>query len=418
MKASSSPVAKADRIVLLDVLRGLAVFGILMVNMPLFFQPMVTMLQGYSGSASTADFISEIIIKVFFEGKFYVMFSMLFGYGFYLFMHKSAPTDASILPVFRRRIFFLLLFGVLHVVLLWPGDILIFYALFGFVLLLFRHVSDRGLIRWAVAFSLIPVVLTTLFALFFQLAMMVPEAAEELERNFQSGLEHTNEMIASVSVAYTSGSFSDIAHARIKEWRTMLPGVLFFYPMVLAMFLTGFWAARRGLMKHVGDHLPFFRKARLWGLAVGLPTSILYYIGYINAPGQSLNMFSALSTAGHIFGGFFLSLAYISTIVLLIHKGKLKKFSYLLAPVGRMALTNYLLHSIICTTIFLPYGLGLFGKITHWQGIILVLIIFGLQIPFSRWWLSKFRFGPFEWLWRSLTYLKWQPFIIRQIPAA
>ncbi len=418
MTTTSTPVSRKDRIMQIDVLRGLAIFGILMVNMQIFHTPIITMLQGYGGSASTADFISQLFIKLFFEGKFYVMFSMLFGYGFYLFMHKQTDEGVSIVPFFRRRLFYLLLFGILHVVLLWPGDILIFYALFGFVLLLYRNVSDRGLIKWAIWLSLIPVIFTALAALMIQLAMMVPEAAAEAQQGIQENMERTQNMMQEFIAIYTNGSFTEIAMVRVREWTVMLPGLLFFYPMVLAMFLIGFWAARKGLVKNIQDHLGFFQKAFWWGLVLGLPLSVAYFWGYTKAEGQMPGPIMLLSSTAHIYGGFFLSLAYVSAIVLLVQRGKLKRFSHLLAPVGRMALTNYLMHSIICTTLFLPYGFGLFGQITHWQGIIISIAIFSVQIPLSRWWLNRFRFGPFEWLWRSLTYLKWQPFIIRQIPAA
>jgi uncharacterized protein len=117
-----------------------------------------------------------------------------------------------------------------------------------------------------------------------------------------------------------------------------------------------------------------------------------------------------LSTTSHIIGGISFGMMYVSIVALLFAKGKQKFLTQALAPVGRMALTNYLLHSIITAILFLPFGFGLFGKMEVWQGIVLTVLIFALQIPFSRFWLNRFHYGPFEWFWRSLTYMKIQPF--------
>ncbi len=409
MKSFSAPVKPDERIILLDVLRGLAIFGVLMVNMQIFYRPMTIYLLGYTGSASTLDLMAELFIKFFFEGKFYVLFSMLFGYGFYLFMQKQNPQGNSIVPVFRRRLFVLLVFGALHITLLWVGDILLVYAVFGFFLLLFRKVSDRGLIKWSAWLAMVPVIITGLLALMIHLIMLIPEAASEVSHALEEGVATSARLVENAVNTYSNGNFAALISMRWTEYRIMLPGLLFFYPMVLAMFLLGTWAARKGIIKNYGQHIPFFRKLRWWSIGLGLPLSAVYTWTYLHAQTQVPDAISVLNTFTHIISGLLLSLFYVSTIVLLTQEGKLKRFSRWLAPVGRMALTNYLLHSIICTTLFLPYGLGLFMKINHWQGILISVLIFALQIPFSNWWLGQFRFGPFEWLWRSLTYFKWQP---------
>ena len=410
MNSSVTPVAQSERIVLLDVLRGLAIFGILMVNMQIFYRPVSHMLAGYPGFVSVADTISEIVIKFFFEGKFYVIFSMLFGYGFWLFINKPAPEGKSTIPVFRRRVFFLLLFGVLHVVLLWAGDILVFYALFGFLLIAFRRKSERGLLRWAFWLAIIPVVLMIFFVGLTMLAMMNPEAGEAVDASLQERMNFMESILGKATAAYSSGSFGEIVSVRLTEYQLLLPGIFFFYPMVFAMFLVGVWAARKGIIRNPEYHLPFFRKVFWRGLAVGLLANTVYTYSYFHTSAAMANIYAVLLTAGHIIGGISFGMAYVSAIVLLANKGRLSGFGSLMAPVGRMALTNYLMQSIICTTIFLSYGFGLFGSITAWQGILLTMIIFGFQVYFSRLWLRHFSYGPFEWLWRSLTYLKIQPF--------
>ncbi len=410
MKSIITPTSPGQRIDMLDVLRGFAIFGILMVNMHIFYQPMTRMLLGYTGTEPLLNITGEQLVKFFFEGKFYVLFSMLFGYGFWLFINRSSGDGNSIIPTYRLRVFFLFLFGVAHVVLLWAGDILLFYALFGFLLILFRKVTDRGLVKWAVWLALIPGILTLFFAMLITLASLHPESKAAVDASMQAQTNAVKTLIDQSAEAYTHGSFNEIMVARLREYQAMLPGMVFFYPTVLAMFLIGVWAARKQLIQNYREHLPFFRKTLLWGIIIGIPANLLFAYAYTRAPASEMGFWSFISTLTHTAGGITFSLLYVSAIILLSAKGKLFWFRRNLAPVGRMALTNYLMHSIICTTIFLSYGLGLFGKFNAWEGMLLALIIFGLQIPFSKFWLKYYHYGPFEWLWRSLTYLQWQPF--------
>ena len=410
MTAHSHPVSAAGRIKILDMLRGLAIFGILMVNMQIFYQPMTNMVLGYQRPDAAINLFSDVFIKFVFEGKFYVMFSLLFGYGFYIFMNKKTDEGSSIMPFYRRRVLFLLLFGLLHVILLWPGDILVFYALFGLILILFRGKKDASLVKWAIWLGVIPSVLVGFFALMLGLASLNPEAGAQIQAGMMEGVEQTQLRVEQVAAVYATGSFTEILRARMWEYQTMLPGMIFFYPMVLAMFLLGYWAGRKQLIRNYQDHLPFFRRAAWWGLGVGIILNLLFVLGFLNGLRQVPDVYAFLTTVGSTFGGFFLSLFYISGLVLLSARNKTTRLQWLLAPVGRMALTNYLLQSVICTTLFYGYGFGLFGKISSFEGILITLLIFGLQIPLSHFWLKRFHYGPMEWLWRSLTYLKLQPF--------
>jgi len=410
MNSTVSPVKQANRIILLDALRGFAIFGILMVNFPIMFQPVTSVLLGSQSDGSMLYNLSEWFIKFFFEGKFYVIFSMLFGYGFWLFMNKKADEGKSITPIFKRRLLFLLLFGALHVVLLWAGDILVYYALFGFILLLFRRVSDRGLIKWAIWIGAIPGVLAVFSATMVGLASVNPDVSTEIKVGFAESVAFLESFNQKASEIYSSGTFSEIIKIRLAEYGMLLPGLLFFYPVVLSMFLVGFWAARRGIVSNYTNHIPFFRRVFWWGIGVGVVTSTLYAISFQYAVPSIPGTWEAINTVSHTLGGVFLGLCYVSAIVLLHAKGRAGGLMKLLAPVGRMALTNYLMHSIIAVILFHSIGFGLFGHIELWHGVLLSFLIFALQIPFSILWLRHFRFGPFEWLWRSLTYLKLQPF--------
>jgi uncharacterized protein len=405
-----SPLKQTERITVIDALRGFALFGILMVNIHLMYEPMTQMMLGAKPDASVLQIIGESIVKFFFEGKFYVIFSMLFGFGFYIFMNKSTDSNTSALPVFRRRLFFLLLFGVAHISLLWAGDVLFYYSLFGFILILFRKSSDKKIIKWAVAFALIPIILISLMTVGVSLASQVPEVKAEMDVQFQSSLVVMSELVERASLVYSTGSFHEIVSVRVEEYLNLLAGSLMsFCPVILAMFLLGYLAARKGIIKNYMNNLPVFKTIFRWGLAVGIITSGLYAVSFRNATLMVPSAWSLLASTMHIIGGISLGLCYVSGIVILFINGKAGFFSNYLAPVGRMALTNYLVQSITTAFLFHSYGLGLFGKISVWQGMAIVVVIFALQIVFSRWWLSRYQFGPFEWLWRSLTYWKFQP---------
>jgi uncharacterized protein len=380
-----------------------------MVNMPLMNGPIVIILSDVKLWTDLPNQLASMFIKIFFESKFYVLFSLLFGYGFWLFFNKTMPEGKSVIPLYRRRVFFLLLFGVAHMTLLWPGDILIFYALFGFLLLLFRKTPDRKLVKWALGFILVPVSLNAIMVFFVFLAGFSPEAKSAMEASFAENNRHITAIVNKALEVYPSGNFADLVNMRLKEYGMLLPGILFFYPNVMAMFLLGQYAARKGYLRHPEQHLTFFRRIFIRGLAIGLPLNLVYASIYSMEQMNQPSVYSLLAAICVGFGGPALTLAYVSGIVLLVSKDRLKSFSAKLAPVGRMALTNYLTHSIVASVLYLSYGFALYGKVNIWQGILITVAIFLLQIPLSNWWLKHFRFGPFEWLWRSLTYLQWQP---------
>jgi len=411
MSQHLSPTRSNERIVVLDVLRGFAILGILMVNMQWMNAPVAISFSSVHLWTGFPDQIGKFIIHTFFEGKFYVLFSMLFGYGFYLFLQKPSDNHRLNVRIYVWRLILLIFFGVAHVLLLWPGDILIWYGLLGLLLVLFRKVSDRGLIKWAIGILLIPPVLTALATLLMSLAMMNPEAAEEIRAVYEDQASSMAIMIGKALDIYAQGNFAEIFRMRMEEYALLLPAVFFFYPNVLAMFLVGQYAARKGYLNNIAAHEEFFKKVLYYGLFIGLPANIAYGILAMNVTMNEMSLLVVIANFLSGFGGPLLTATYVSFIVLLFHRGQFSTRAKWLAPVGRMALTNYLSHSIIAAFLFHSYGLGLYGEVPVWQGIILTLVIFALQIPLSIFWLKHFRFGPFEWLWRSLTYLKWQPML-------
>ena len=410
MAMKYGPLHQSERIELIDATRGIALFGILMVNMLYMYEPMSQVMLGAKPDASVQQIIAESFIKFFFEGKFYVIFSMLFGFGFWVFLNKSKENEKSSLPVFKRRLLFLLLFGLAHIVFLWAGDILLYYSLFGFLLILFRKASDKNIMRWAVILALMPTILTSLMVLAVSLFTRSPEIKAEIDSQLQDNVIVMEDLVERATSIYSSGSFSEIISVRMEEFFTMLGGSLFFFcPVILAMFLIGFLVARRGIVSNYETNLPLFEKVFWWGLSIGVITNVLYTVSYRYSSMNVPDGWSLLTTSMHTFGGISLGLCYISGISILFIKGKAGLLIKYFAPIGRMALTNYLMQSIICSILFHSYGLGFYGKVEVWQGIVLAVLIFALQVQLSRWWLSRFRFGPFEWLWRSLTYFRLQP---------
>jgi len=410
MKTTAQPIQSSERIDLIDVLRGFAVFGILMVNMPLMFEPILSMFNGVSPDAPWHETFLRAIVLVLFTGKFYILFSFLFGFGFWIFIHKGGEQRPELVPIFRRRLFFLLLFGIAHITFLWPGDILFYYALFGFLLVFFRNTPDRKALWWMLIFIFLPSILTGLIVGLLNLVSGIPGVQQEIDNAFTEQAAAMAELVDRAREVYSSGTFTEIMAMNWEQWTNLLNGIVFFYPTVLGMFIFGYMVARRGVFSNLQEHLPLLKKVLTWSLFVAVIGNALLLFSHSKADFNRFDNWMIVNMIASQVGGVALMLVYVCGFALLFANGKAMLLSKLLAPVGRMALTNYISHSLITAILFLSWGFGLFGKLQMWQGVLLTLGIYAVQIPFSRWWLSKFHFGPLEWLWRSLTYLKLQPF--------
>lgn len=385
------PVAQAERIHILDVLRGFAIFGILAVNIYGMSSP--NFLPGYIESEMPwYDELAKTLMLFFAEGKFYVIFSFLFGLGFSVQLTRAESKGKDVRSFYPRRLWVLFGFGLLHAVFFFIGDILRHYALLGFALLAFRKRSDRTLIIWAGVF----------FVLGFLLVALMGGPAG-------SGGELPEEMMDIVAMArgvYNSNSFLQVVLFQVF-------GAIFSFFIILltqggsvmALFLLGLLVGRTRFFERLTENHSLLKKMALWGLLAGLALNALFVFSTENI---------WLSSIGYAFGAPILSVAYVSGLCLL----SLTAFgSKLLAPigkVGRMALSNYISHSVVCSFLFNGYGLGWYeqvGPAGLWG---IVFAVYIIQIPISVWWLSRFQFGPLEWLWRSLTYKQRQPFKIQQ----
>lgn len=403
------PLRGKERVEILDFLRGIAIFGILIVNMSYFNTPFFTQMGNYTMWGDIPNKVTQYLIWFFLEGKFYPLFAVLFGIGFYFFIQKASDTLRPFLFRYRMRLLYLLLFGILHAVLLWHGDILVIYALFGFVMTWFHKRSDKTLIVWAIIFIILPIIMIAALVGLINLAMQIPEMAEGMEEGFREQSRYVEETIEKAMVVYPTGSFSEILRMRLSEYSTMLNGIFFVFPNVMSLFLIGIILGRKKVFLDMSTALRVLRKVFWWCLPVAIILGATYVYSMETVSYTSLNWSLLLMVTSSLIGGPAMMFVYMYLLVLMYHKGVFGKIAGAIAKTGRMAFTNYLAQSIICTTIYLSYGLGLYGQVNIWQGILLACAIFGLQLLWSHYWLGRYRFGPFEWLWRSMTYARWQP---------
>jgi uncharacterized protein len=400
-----APVAASERIDVMDILRGFALLGILLVNMGIFSFPFLATLTGTPRGNSPLDAAAEFIIQWLATGKFYPLFSFLFGAGMTLQMARIEERGGKVGRFMARRLLILMGFGLLHALLIWNGDILFIYGLTGLALVLFRKLEPKMLLIWAGVLFAIPFVLALLSA--GSTALLGGMAAGGAQGFDTMGFLREFEQRA-IQV-YGSGTWSEIFVWRAIEWLIFLVFTLFGqWLQLLALFLVGMVFIKRGYLQNTSEHLPLFRRGLRLGLGIGLPANFI--IALLDASGSSMtSVLPALGQAMALLAGPLLTLGYISAFVLLTQSEAWRQRCAPLAAAGRMALSNYLVQSIVCTLIFYSFGLGLYGQVGAFAGLVLSVVIWLVQLPISMLWLSKFRFGPFEWLWRTLTYGKAQP---------
>lgn len=405
-----APTQSVERNQTIDILRGFALFGILLVNMELFAHPPQLVVMPRE-AASAIDSAAAWLVRFVAEGKFYSLFSLLFGLGFALQMTRAEDKGARFAPLYLRRLVILLGIGLIHAFFISVGDILAAYALLGFALLLFRKAKPKTLLIWAVILLTLPILFYALGVGAIELGRSAgPEIAAEIDRSFAEQRAAYLTEIERAYRVYADGNFAEITAQRAQDMLFRGLGSLFLAPSIFAMFLIGLWFARRGLFQNIEANLPFFRRLLWWGLAVGVVGNFIY----ASLMGPSLPRFIPtptllIATLGQTVGAPALCLFYVAALTLLARQPAWQQRLRPLALTGRMALSNYLGQSIICTLIFYGYGLGLFGQVGKAPGLLLVVVIYTAQVLISAWWMQRFQFGPAEWLWRTLTYMKPQP---------
>ncbi len=395
------PITAQARFHYLDVIRGLALLGILLANMSAFSQPVIySELLNIELWSTSIDHFAATMVDWIVQGKFYTTFSFLFGVGFMIFLSKAEAKGYSPQFLFTKRVSVLLVFGLIHATLIWWGDILVTYAVCGFLLMLFYRMNARKVFIWAISLWGIIIFLNTALTL-------VQVYMESSYSEFISDLDGEYRILYEQAfMIYGEGSWSSIITRNIADWNFMVANMLIFAPFViLPMFLLGVYAYKRGIIQEPQQHLPWLRKLWLTSLVLGVVFSIIKY-AYSSMDATSAGIGSFI---GETIGDASLSICYITTVVLLYLQGKASSLFNALAWAGRMALTNYIMQSIVCTVLFYNFGFGLYGQVGAASCVLIALILFGIQLYTSRWWLTRYQWGPAEWLWRKLTYGSLQP---------
>ncbi|GGD50847.1 DUF418 domain-containing protein [Lacimicrobium alkaliphilum] len=400
----------AERIVLLDALRGFALLGILLMNIEYFQRPLQAIMLGFDVRQQGADYAVAWFSFTFVQGKFYTLFSFLFGLGFVVFMDRAISKTSGVRMLFIRRLVILMLIGVAHLLLIWGGDILHLYGFLGVFLLFFINSTVKKLCKWGLAFNLvIPLLMLWLGALALQGAMSIPGTAAEMQSEFEQDRVTLLGDIARADSIYASGSYWQAVQWRLHEWYAMYldGGLLFFGPVVFGAFLIGAAFGRAGVFASLSANRVLFKRLVLWGYGLGLPATLVWGVkGQTLEPLYPTVEYATMMSVSQI-ANLALCLAYIGTFSLLYLRGA--KWVTYLAPAGRMALTNYLLQSVVFTMLFYGYGAGLYGEFGRAATTLMALAFYALQLWLSHVWLQRFRMGPTEWCWRVLTYGRIQP---------
>jgi len=384
--AVRGPTPPGERIAVVDGLRGFAVLGILVVNMSVFKSTAAYTPTAYGEWTAALDRLVADVTLFAATGKFYPLFTFLFGLGFHLQLERAEARGVPFAGRFVRRMVFLLVIGLAHGYLLWSGDILAKYALAGVFLLLFRRFGPKALVAWAVSIVI---------AAFLLSGVVAQEAGGLVE-----------ELKATAAHVYSTGSYLEIrqfASFELQYAFRPLP-LISLLGIILSYFLAGLAVGRTGLFRSPERQVGRLRRLMPWLLGVGLLGNLLMLVALRGAEPGGLTPRVLLGSFALLVGGPCLAASFVCGMVLLFQRPRWRRVLRPLTAVGRMALTNYLLQSVVCTTLFYGYGLGLYGAVGPARGLGISLVIFGLQILFSRAWLRRFRFGPVEWLWRTATY--------------
>lgn len=379
------PVKEQNRIVWIDIVRGFAILGIFIVNVGAFSAPYFLYGGAENAWSEPIEQFIQMLIDVFFQGSFYTLFSILYGFSWQLMKDRLDIKEINYAAFLFRRQLILVGIGMVHAFLIWHGDILLSYGLIGLLLLFFIEVKDRTLLLWAVLLLVGSVSIFTISL--YQVRYLL------------GGINET--AISQAIESYSSTQLSVILGQNLQDWSNANSGIAFIFLIItlLPLFLLGMYIARKQWL-----HDPRKHQQTLWRL---LKISFFLFILLKLGP-YSIGNPLWLSYLQDNLGGAASALFYIVLITLISQSALGLKIVMPFKYVGRMALSNYILQSVFCFILFYGIGFGLYGSIKPSIAILIVIVFYSLQIIGSKWWLSRFRFGPLEWIWRSLSYKKKQ----------
>lgn len=401
-----NPTKQAERIHSLDLLRGIALLGILIMNIQSFAMPPAAYLNPTAyGDLEGINRWVWTLSHIFADQKFMALFSMLFGAGILLVSDRAVAKTGRSAGLHYARNAGLLVIGLIHAHLIWFGDILVGYALCGFFVYLFRNRKPRTMLIFGLLFFSVHPLLYALTD--YSLAFMTPADLAEIK----SGWAPSHELIREEIAAFT-GSLSEQIRANSAaalEMETLVFMLLFVW-RITGLMLIGMALYRWGVLS-AGRSRGFYLRGMVFAFGAGFSLVLFGLMRNIEADfAMEYSMFTG--SLWNYWGSLFVAFGYMC-VVMLISKGGgfLQRIGMIrrLEAVGQMALTNYIMHSVIGVMIFFGIGFGLFGQVDRWVQILIVFGIWTMQLMWSKPWLERFRFGPLEWLWRSATYRSWQP---------
>ncbi len=395
----AAPVSAAERIEVLDTIRGFALLGIFIMNMPAFN---TSLFLGFDASQWPQwwDRGTETVRDVIFSGKFNSMFSMLFAIGFTIQLGRlQAREPQRATRIYLRRLFWLFVFGVVHACVFWAGDVLHMYAILGLLLLGLQRLSDRAIVALIVA------------CLLFPAAMGAIRFVTSTPEDIQAIVAVTQQSISADNAAFGHGTFLDTVR---RSTEAML--IFYKYPVRLGMiagyvqFLTtvllGLLLGRHRFFQNIAGQLPLVRRIQWWALGIGVVCGSAFVIWRSVTPDpMQPSVWRIVAGTGYVIGRVSIMIFYVATIVRAVCNERWRRRLAPITIAGRMPLSNYLLQTLIGALLFYNWGLGLWGKVGPALDLLLaVAIFFVIQVPLTRWWLNRFAQGPMEYLWRVLTY--------------
>lgn len=406
---SLAPITSNDRIQTLDVVRGFALLGILLMNIEMMVGPTMAPTTGVDPALTGVDRWADAAIYLLVQGKFFTLFSLLFGMGFAVMSQRATEAGRPFAGVYWRRGLALFAIGVVHALLIWSGDILVTYAVLSMFLLVFRDVPLR-LLPWLAAGSfLAPLGLMMGLGLLGSLMQMTPE----LSAGWNDAMGEQGKMVTALiegqRQAYGSGTYLEAVVQRSRDFGFALMNLMIVGPLVFGMFLLGSWFVRSGAIAQPEQHARLFKRLRWWILPLGLALVLVSFALQPTLDQSTIDLRFSTAFSLSMLGSALMCLGYMAWIVRGMQSPAWAPRLAWVAPAGRMALTNYLMQSVVCTLVFYGYGLGYFQQLPRAWQVPFVFALFGMQVIVSRWWLQRFRFGPMEWVWRSLTYFTPQP---------
>jgi uncharacterized protein len=389
--AVPTPIQGAERMDVLDAVRGAALLGILLINII----PLSGLLFDHPPELERTHAPTYFLLMFLVEGKFYSLFSFLFGVGFAVFVSRASARGADARRLFKRRLSGLLIIGIIHTLFIWMGDILATYALLGFALIPFLGRDDRTVLKWAGAMLFLPIPLYGLLVGLASLSSAAPPppVADAPPPPILLDAVH----------AFATGSYADVVrgNAIFTLAGAARRFILMFFPRVFGMFLLGFYVGRRNVFADPAAHATLFNRVFVWGMVIGLPFS--FWGAMLEGRALGFPTLGGLyETTVKTIGVPTLALGYAAGFCLLFQR--LPRLRRAFAPVGQLALTSYISHSIAALIIFYGIGFGLFGRVPLVASVVGALAFFALQAFGSRVWLTYATFGPCEWLWRMYTY--------------